>query len=72
MTTAIATTAGIDLPVLHLVTLINRLSGDEKCLAVRTATNRFMDVLRETAHQKAMCGLKGYEIFEALEVTAPF
>lgn len=61
------------LPVfVHIVTLINRRTGDEQAIEVVTTSDSFCEVLRETAHQKAMRKLFGYEIFEALPLSTPF
>lgn len=56
----------------HLVTLINRMTGDEVCLTVETASDRFADVVREVACQKVERKLRGYEIFEVLDLNCPF
>ncbi|MBL1176844.1 hypothetical protein [Pantanalinema sp. GBBB05] len=53
----------------HLVTLINRVTGDEQALTIETLSDRFCDVMREIAHQRVMKGLKGYEVFETLDLT---
>jgi len=56
----------------HLITLLNRKIGDEACLHIETTSDRFIDVLLEIAHQKAIHKLLGYEIFEVLDCNDPF
>jgi hypothetical protein len=57
----------------HLVTLINRRTEDEICLKISTATDSFAEVMREICQQRAIKGLKGYEVYEVLECQeAPF
>ncbi|MBL1176833.1 hypothetical protein [Pantanalinema sp. GBBB05] len=53
----------------HLVTLINRVTEHEVALEIETLSDRFCDVMREIAHQRVMKGLKGYEVFETLDLT---
>ena len=55
----------------HLVTLINRRTENEVSFEVATSTDRFSEVIREISHQKAVRGLKGYELFEAIPLNAP-
>lgn len=57
---------------IHLVTLINRRTGDEKALKIETMSDRAADVIREITHQKVMNRLLGYEIFEILDCNNPF
>lgn len=56
----------------HLITLINRATGEEFLLTTHTATNSFSDVQREVTHQRIARGMQRYEIFEWLEVTPSF
>lgn len=56
----------------HIVTLINRKTGDERSLEVVTLTDRFTDVLREISHLRVVRNLRGYEIFEVLDCNVPF
>jgi hypothetical protein len=56
---------------LHLVTLIKRSTNEEVCLHIETLSDRFVDVMREVAHQKAIHKLFGYEIFEILDCNEP-
>ena len=56
----------------HIVTLIHRGTGREEVLTVETLSDRFVDVLREVSHQKAIRGLFGYEVFEAIDCNDPF
>lgn len=55
----------------HLITLINRRTGEEKLLRIETPTNRFADVMLEVASQKVINKLQGFEIFEVLPVDEP-
>jgi hypothetical protein len=55
----------------HLVTLVHPIKGDES-LTVQTYSERFGDVMREIQRLKALNGLQGYEVFETLEINAPF
>jgi hypothetical protein len=55
----------------HLVTLVHPDKGDES-LTVQTYSERFGDVMREIQRLKALNGLQGYEVFETLEINAPF
>lgn len=56
----------------HIVTLLNRRTGDERSLHVETLSDRFADVMREIAHLKVMHNLLGYEVFEVLDCDSPF
>jgi cobalamin-dependent methionine synthase I len=56
----------------HIVTLLNRRTGDEKCLTVETLSDRFAEVMREICHLKVMHKLQGYEVFEILDLNNPF
>lgn len=56
---------------IHLVTLLNRSTGDEQSFKVETSSNRFTDVLREISHQRVMRKLRGYELFEAIPIAEP-
>lgn len=56
----------------HLVTLIHRVTGDEKALEVVTLSDRFAIVMREITHLKAVHKLQGYEVFEILDCNDPF
>lgn len=56
----------------HIVTLINRVSGDEKALHVETLSDRFSDVMREVCHLKVMNKLQGYEVFEVIDCNIAF
>jgi hypothetical protein len=56
----------------HIVTLINRRTGDEKSFEVVTLTDRFTDVIREVSHLRAVHKLYGYEIFETIDCNNPF
>lgn len=57
---------------IHLVTLINRTEEDEICLKISTTTDSFAEVMREICRQRAIKGLKGYEVYEILQCQAPF
>lgn len=57
---------------LHIVTLINRRTGQEAVINVETLSDRFADVVREVAHLKVMNDLLGYEIYEVLDCNNPF
>lgn len=56
----------------HIVTLIHRSSGREATLQIETFSDRFVDVMREIAYQKAEQKLFGYEVFEVLDCNDPF
>lgn len=56
----------------HLVTLINRRTGDEASFTVETTSDRFADVMREICHLRIMNNLQGYEVFEFLDLNDPF
>lgn len=57
----------------HLVTLINRRTEHEVSFTVETLSDRFCDVMREITHQRVERGLKGYEVFETIDLTClPF
>lgn len=56
----------------HIVTLLNRRTGDEKLLEVVTLSDRFADVMREICHLKVMQKLQGYEVWEILDCNVPF
>lgn len=56
----------------HLVTLVNRRTEEEARLTVYTHSDRFADVLTEIRVQRALRGLVGYEIHEALPCSLPF
>lgn len=57
----------------HIVTLIHPRTSQEACLVVTTPTERFCDVLLAVKIQRALHGLAGFEIFEALPCNgAPF
>jgi len=58
--------------IVHIVTLINRRTEDEKSLEVVTLSDRFADVMREIAHLKVMHKLQGYEVWEVLDCQTPF
>lgn len=57
---------------LHIITLIHRATGKEECLHIETLSDRFVDVMREITHQKAIRKLFGYEVFEVLDCNDPF
>lgn len=50
----------------HIVTLINFRTEEEACLVVQTSTDRFAEVLSEVKVQRALHGLIGFSIHEAL------
>lgn len=56
-----------------LVTLINGRTGHEVSFEIQTRTDKFTDVMLEINHQKAVRGLKGYTVFECIDLTpCPF
>ena len=57
---------------LHIVTLINRRTGEERSLIVSTSSDRFAEVLREVFHLRLMHGLQGFEIYEVIDCNTPF
>lgn len=57
---------------IHLITLINRQTEHEVGLTIETFSDRFSDVMREVSHQRAMLGLRGYDIHEIIDCQAPF
>jgi cobalamin-dependent methionine synthase I len=57
---------------IHIITLLNRQTGDEVSLHIETGSDRFKEVLLELTHQKVMHNLFGYEIFEVLDCNDPF
>jgi hypothetical protein len=69
MLTQVETVARLDVQAIptptvftHIVTLRNRISGDEQTLEIETLSERFVDVMREVCHQRVMRGLIGYEV----------
>jgi hypothetical protein len=50
----------------HIITLRHPHTEDEQTLIVETPTDRFVDVLREISHQRAIHNLFGYEIHETI------
>jgi hypothetical protein len=57
---------------IHIVTLINRRTEAEATLTIETTSDRYVEVSREIAHQKAIRKLFGYEVFEVLDQNSPF
>lgn len=56
----------------HIVTLLNRRTGDERSLHIETLSDRFADVMREVCYLKVMHNLLGYEVYEVLDCNTPF
>lgn len=72
MLTQIQTQATVQaLPFCHLVTMINKRTGDEQILQVSTQTDRFSDVFNQISWMRAELGLKGYEIWEVIPSNNP-
>lgn len=77
--TPIAHSSGLDIrsiptPIVytHIITLLKRSTGQEATLRIETLSDRFVDVMRELSHQKAMHKLFGYEVWEILDCNDPF
>lgn len=56
----------------NIVTLLDRRTGEERSLTVKTASDKFSVVLREVQYQKAELGLQSFEVFEVLSCSPGF